>query len=328
MTTIFGHAVELPKYETEWIVKPFNTNILNYLYCRFDNKIITAENITFTKNQVNDNNFKFTALFHYDHNAYHIRDIINKITSEYPNIKKIDLEVWFTVLTCYKPFIEKYEELSFEQHRLLDFRFIDKYPIELSENDKRIIAKSEVDLDILLKLMEKFNVIDYIKKYNLDAYNEIKSDIARTKYAKEVVNDILPKKGNRVKWCIKTKNYNLLQFIDSKKEFDECSDILVKEIPKLLGGETLSKEIIEKIDQFIEWNEYGTNPSKLQYTIKKPLHQYLTINTNIEVFRLLKKHNLLNLLFSIDVGNISLHNLEKYADKLKNLNEIFNPCDS
>lgn len=151
--------------------------------------------------------------------------------------------------------------------------------------------------------------------------------LMRTEYAKEVVNDILPNKGNRVKWCIKTKNYNLLQFINSKKEFDECTDLLIKEIPKLLGGETLSKEIIEKIEPFIEWHEYSTKPSKLQYTIKKPLCQYLTINTNIEVFRLLKKHNLLEYFNSIDVGHVNLCNLEKYADKLKKLNEIFNPCD-
>lgn len=323
MTTIFGHTVELPKYETEWIVKPFNTNILNYLYCRFDYKIITAENITFTKSFRYENNYKFTSLFKYDHNAYHIKDIIKKITSEYSNIKKIDLEVWFTILTDYKPFIENFEELSFEQHRLLDFRFIDKYLIEFSENDKRIIAKSKVDLDIILKLMEKFNVIDYIKKYNLDVYNNIKSELAKTDYAKDVVDDVLPNKGNRVKWCIKTKNYNLLQFINSKKEFDECSELLIKEIPKLLGDETLSKEIIEKIEPFIEWHEYGTKPSKLQYTIKKPLHQYLTINTNIEVFRLFKKLNLLECFYSIDIGYVNLCNLEKYADKLKKLAEIF-----
>jgi len=336
MTTIFGHTIELPKYITEWNVEwnvqPLKTNILNYLYCYIHNKIITAENINFTKNQCyKSSNFysnRMISFFKYNHNYYHIKDIINKIITEYPNIKKIDLEVWFTILTDYKPFIEKYEELSFEQHRLLDFNYIDKFPNQLSESEKKIITQSELSIDTILKLMNLFNIIDYIKKYNIDSYNAIKEDIAKTEYAKYVVNDILPNKGNRVKWCIKTKNYNLLQFINSKKEFDECTDLLIKEIPKLLGGEILTKEIIDKIEPFIEWNEYGPKPTKLQYTIKKSLYQYLTINTNIEVFRLFKKHNLLEYFYSIDVGYLNICTLQKYGHKLQKIAEIINPCDS
>lgn len=316
---IYGHHT---KFETQWITNPIDEDLISYLFCRFKNKIVTAENISFTKNERYQDYSNYTSKFKYDHNAYHIREIIDKIVEKYQNIPKIDLQLWFTVTTDYEPFITNYSELSFDQHRLLNWAYIKHYPSDFSENQKILLAKDTLYLEIIEDLMERFNVIKYIKNNAPNYYDCVKFDLINTKYAKDVVNDILPKKGNKVRWCIKKNYYNLIPFIDSKIEFDECCDLLIKEVPKMIDRNVLNKEIIQKIEPFIEWKEYGSHPTKLQYTIKKELREYLSIDNDIEVFRLLKKYGHLEYYY-IEIKGLNVIFLKQYGEKLIALSEIF-----
>jgi hypothetical protein len=215
-----------------------------------------------------------------------ISPIMDKLSKMYPNY---DIRKWFGFYSKRNIYMDISLKEYLEYCNLIDLKFFLK-------NYKKPITEEE--LEILFKeqfIVYKFNftiVQDYqdiipflIKKEKIIplALNLAKRG---SKYLHRIYQYALPKKNpkNLVSWCIKKRFYPMLEFVNvSKIQWDEAKDLIIRNFQKMIPY--INKNILDKIEPFIEWEKYSKNAQELKYSIRKEMVSYISITTDSDVIK-------------------------------------------
>lgn len=295
---IYGYVIRVPSND-EWhkycssrnaLMQYEEITPLHYLIYKTGNKLFTAQTITDYIEIDYENSF---ILRHPDPET-----LLKKIQKDFPNINQVDVRVWFEFIYNFDCkellFVKTPEKMTLNHHRILRLNFIDKYPYKIV--DPRIIrdlydGELPESIEKLDKIMKVFDLLEYaVKQGNIVQYESILID-NHSKHLEKYSEFFLPKRGNCIRYALMKKKYGILPYIPYVKEdWDECQELLIKSIPTIMQKNELTKDIMVKFDNIVDWKKYSQKPHFMDNCYKitnKSILEYVTINTQLDAIEML-----------------------------------------